>query len=341
MNILKTIVTCLAFWAMTGCSELLNVKNHAPVLSNAIAAISVAKNGSVEIELKHVEAYDANGDVMTLEVLDSENKTYTRVGNVVSPLRDFVGTIWVLIRVTDSNGASSAVKKIAVNVFDVEKGSEKQILPLTIGLKWDYLDSFHTLNKVDTSSLTVKSLYTGTVTGVKGPIFRLRWSGLSGIKGTNDTVDYLFSNSDSGLIQVGGASSTVVYDYSPMLFARYPVSAKSSWKYQNLEYNTEMQRFFLDTTMNSISCVIPETVVRVPAGVFLCVHYQYETKYLINKSEKRLISVPVSNRADTLVTLNVNLYYCPGVGYVKNETFIGATKVFTKVLNKNPFEEKI
>lgn len=336
---MKNIVKLLALTLLlVGCGTIIPT-DEPPIIGNTVTDISVGLGESITITLEHVDASDINGDQMTLIVLDGEN--YTVVNNVVTPDVGFTGDLLVYILVQDATGKSSTIKTIIISVLpDIE-----EIQPLFIGAKWAYNDSFFVLDSVRTSNLEVTELFGGTVSGILGEIYAMRWINLDSLG-----LSFLFHSTDTGLIQIGGhcVKDTLL---GSQMSLKYPVLPNESWTYNSVEYSINAQKFFLDTSVTTMSCIAVDEYTTVPAGTFKCVVYSFSYPYVSKNestgrsSEITLRSgerIPVANlERNQIHTVTEQLYYAVGVGFVQNKTYLDDYLIGRKVLTSYVVEEKL
>ncbi len=339
MKYIENVVTLvLLILILTGCSSLMETTEEVPILEKAVADISVLVNDSIPLTMEYVEAYDANGDNMTLLVHAGDN--YTVIGNVVIPVPNFIGDLYVPIQVKDETGRLSRIGTLTVSVLP----ELLEIQPLFLNAEWHYNDTFHTIDSFTTSRLHVTQQYTGSVTGVDEDIFIMQWSNADSLG-----LKFLQSNSSEGLHEIGtiAPNDTLV---AQELKLKSPAVEGDTWAYSQYLYNVDIKGFVKAKGVDSMSCTSPLVYVEVPAGIFPCTEYEYSFPYTPQTTRSAGQSTPLPEgiilppmsvtRADAEHIITVKLYYSTGVGYVQNMTYLDGQLVTRKVLTDYIVEEK-
>ncbi len=306
---MKTLIKLFCIGALAlvvGCSDDLTDTegNRAPVLEKTLTDISVAVNDSIAITLKHVQAYDSDGDVM--QVLIQTGANYTLTGTMVVPDSGFIGDLYVPVKLYDGE-AYSAQKLLTVSVV-----STVELYPLIDSSWWEYRDSVPANDSIFETRMEAKYLRDTLLNDHTEKIFGLTWSNLDEYNVTYEAITGI-----EGMILLGGMSpsDTLIL---PQLLYRYPLLKGDSWGYQNLKYNATDSLFYLDEQA-TLTCTDTAVYVDVPAGIFECIEMSatYAGSPMVDK-----------------------FYYSPGVGNVKNVTLVGNRIVWLKELTAYHVEEE-
>lgn len=311
-----------------GCSTVLEPDNVAPRLEKIITDISIPMNTSVTVTLKHIEAFDGNGDYMKVVCYTNEN--YTVSGAAVTPTKDFIGDLRVPVRISDGRLLSNIDTIIISIVKDVA------LMPLFSGAWWEYDDTIPGESVVLFSRMDVWDSVAKIFDGVEISAYEVEWSHLS-----QYNLLYLMSNDSTGTILHGGytPSDTVI---APQRLYRYPSKLNDSWNYTPLKYNTTDTMFVDTDKQTTITCTNTEMYITVPAGIFECIEltFEYEMPKFTTAPSRRISSSTGikldlfnqvrSNQDSYSVTEKV--YYSAGVGMVKAVALIDGVVQWKKVL---------
>ncbi len=313
---------------LNACTGVINSEEEAPILTRTVTDLSVLKNQQVELTMEYVDAYDINGDDMTLIVSSGEN--YTLSGTTVIPDNNFVGDLHVPVQVKDNTGKLSNRRIIIISVLP----DLREIQPLYVGAEWIFADTFFTIDSATTSRLEITEEFNTAVPGIIGESYVMRWRNADSLN-----LNFIYHSSDSGSIRVGGNSPSDTMSALGMKL-KYPVNEGDSWSFSPMEYNIDNSNFFLDTDVTEMRCNDTCIYVTVPAGTFKCIEYEYSLPYTSTGSRSaesvilpdgNSVTIPRSSRGAEY-TITVKLYYALGVGYVQNLTYVGDTLVIRKAL---------
>lgn len=328
------VLTVCLLIVLGGCADLLNKKNGAPHILKVVSSVFIGKNSSVTLSLEFMEAYDMDGDPVSLIVYEGEH--YTLLGSEVTPLLNYVGELKVPIQLQDSTGLYSPVDTLIINVTEEEIVS---ILPLRHGTLWDYTDTFFVLDSVGSSTLLCQRCTLPDSIETIANLYSLSWERSSG-----PVISYLYENRPLGLYQVG-ALSAVDTLLSGQYKLRYPALIDESWEYRPIQAKVKSGFLYQDSSAVDIYVVSDLTYVAVPAGVFQCTQYEYRYTRT-GQLERNSIpeDIHVSDFRSTACRngeiVRVVLSYAPGIGCVQSETYIDDNLIVKKSLRsyKNPGE---
>jgi hypothetical protein len=301
-------------------------ENRAPVLVKTIADVSTKVNIPITITLRHVEAYDEDGDAMSVVLGSAAN--YTVTGTTVTPALDYIGDLYVPVTITD--GVLSSQQKVLI----VSVVSSIELFPLITGSWWEYRDSVPANDSVFVSRMEATYLRDTLVAAVSKKIIALQWTNLA-----EYGVIYEAYTDANGMVLLGGKSPSDTI-YNPQLLYRYPIQKGDSWSYTTLNYNATDSVFYLAETA-TLTCTDTLAYVTVPAGIFECI--EMTLTYAAAGSSKSLaLSVSTTGiQKRSAGTVVEKLYYSPGVGYVKNITTVNGSVVWLKELTGYFVEEEI
>lgn len=302
----------------TGCSSVLSEDSQAPQITGVVTDLPVLKNSTIELTLEYVEMVENSGEKIQLIVDSGDN--YGVSETTVIPDQDFVGDLKVPVYLKAKGGSVSETDTIIVSVV-----SKIDIQPLLPNSEWHYEDMYPQQDSVGTSHLSVSQMYTGTQIQSSNPVYELQWMNF-------DSVDfsYLFEASDSGLVQWGGFSEfdTLV---SKGVKLQYPTSTDEAWAFSPIDFNVNHERFAINSNISVIKTKAEEVYLKVSAGIFKTVHYQYS--YTHTTEATTMYPQGVTDR------VFVNLYYAPGVGFIANHTYFGTDLILKKELTHYSVEE--
>ncbi|ERP31973.1 hypothetical protein [Chitinivibrio alkaliphilus] len=322
--------------ASCGTQEITGVRdNRAPILMRTVTNVAVQMNDSITISLRHVEAYDPDGD--TMSVVLEEGEKYTLSGTTAIPDTDYIGNLFIPIRVFDGELYSDQDTLIVSVVGTIE------IFPLVDGGWWQYRDS------IPQSDTTMKSFLRTTydrdtvVDDYETEIFQIEWENLE-----EEGLVYWGFTDGEGTKLMGGSSPTDTL-MEPHRLYRYPVEIGETWDVNRLLYNASYGEFFHGETAQ-IEVLDTLVYVTVPAGTFECVKLvkRYTVSHTrsfsgIHRSPSRTHlrsrdTQGAGSFADAS-TVEETLYYAPGVGYIQNITRANGAIVWIKELVDYEVEE--
>lgn len=302
--------------------------NRAPVLVRLITDVSTIVNTPVSISLRNVECYDDDGDQLSI-VLDT-GADYSVLGAEVVPAPDFVGDLYVQVRVYDGTDYSNT-KIMVVSVVNAV-----ELFPLISGSWWEYRDSVPTADSALHSRLEVSDSRDTVINAKSIPIRRLSWSNLA-----EYGVSYEAYTDSLGTVLLAGMAPSDTAVKSQRLI-RYPLTLGDNWQYQAMSYNATDSVFFFGDTA-SITCTDTLVYVTVPAGIFACVEmtlsYTAAQSAPLSKSTLAKIHTALGGSAAASGTVVEKLYYSPGVGYVKNTVSVNGVSTWIKELTGYKVEE--
>ena len=316
-------VALLCTLILCGCSYFETpTRNVAPVLVRVLTDFAIPVGTSITLNVSHVDAYDDNGDAFKLVVRPGAH--YSVSGTTVTPTKGYIGTLSVGLQVSDG----SLLSNIMYGSITVEQ--KPSMMPLFTGVEWTYSDSTWSGDtpSVQSSHLVVTDVYSLSVKNVTDTIHSLKWLNADSLH-----LKFLFANSSTGIIEVGGISPTDSF-LDPVLKLKYPVSPGQSWNYSSMEYNNSDKVFFRDTLVTRMRCTDTLDYVTVPAGIFKCVDYVYTRPATLGKLAKLSGGgfAVVNQNNTTPDSLKVTLKYAVGIGFIENISSIGTTVVAHKVL---------
>lgn len=356
-NIIGSVYIIVSLMILVGCTSTptSSIEQKAPKINSVVTDLSIKKNDSIEIAMEYFDAYDINGDDMS--VVLSDGKNYSHHGNVVIPDLDYVGDLYVGCKIVDDGGLASNLETIIISVLpDIE-----ELMPLYIGATWKYKDTFFmgTRDSVDSSTFEITESYNSviedTLLGLdsSNQIFIGKWNKF--IDNNGDTLKYLYTNTEKGLWSIGGISSTDTLIY-PSLKLQLQAVKNDAWEYSPLRYNADSDEFFKDTTVEETKCTNEKLYVTVPAGIFQCTEYTYSFYYdSTNTSGLRMFNsrnyqiseegITISNskirtKTNTAPYITVKLYYAKGVGYIQNLTYRDGMLIQQKQLTSYTVNEQ-
>jgi len=328
-NIIWAFVVSMAL--LPGCSKNI-VSNEKPVLVEVLHDLAVETGDSITLDLTVVEAWTPNGKELTLVVRDGEN--YSVYGSTVVPDQGFIGDLEVPLCV--SNGATHSNElPIIISVV-----AALNIVPFVHAFEWEYTDTVFSDSTVSHSMLVVDTSIQVSASGYSGSsLHSLRWI-------TKDSVglNYLYYDSVGyGNMQIGAFTATDTV-FEPGLRLKYPVTRGESWDYRPLLYNITDETFVTDTTVKQMRCTNTRTYVRVPAGVFECIEYEYSSTVQSGNDNgvalKKIISTVTGLNQNKVTqigssqsyTRTIKLYYSPGIGYVQYLMYADSVLIKKKAL---------
>lgn len=295
--------------------------NVPPVLIKALSDIAILMNDSLNLTLKYVEAFDKDGDDLTIVAQTGEN--YILKGTTIIPDKDYIGDLFIKVQVFDGKNYSKEVTLIVSVVSTIE------LFPLIENSWWKYKDSIPASDTSLQSMIEVLGKEKLPVGNDTIEMSRLSWVNLN-----QTPFEYLMYSSDSGTVLYAGRSATDTMIVSQLLYF-YPAAVGKSWYYKSLKYNITDGKFFLGDSA-TLSCTDTIVYIQVAAGIFECVEmslkYTTEIDESISSSGVKLPSGTYS--------ITEMLYYSPGVGYVKNETIVDGITVWIKELIDYHVEQK-
>lgn len=307
---------------LSSCTKTLTgvEENHAPVLVKAVNDISTKVNTPITIRLRHIEAYDDDGDVMTIELSAAQNCTIS--GTTVIPATSFIGDLFIPVRVFDGKLYSQQKIMIVSVVNTVE------LFPLITGSWWEYRDSVPANDSVFISKMTADWSRDSVIDSRQVRIFNLQWTNLA-----EYGIIYDSYTSSTGTVLLGGKSPVHEIVSSQLLY-RYPLTKGETWGYRTLNYNATDSLFYLGDSAN-MTCTETSVFVEVPAGVFECIEMTH-----LYTEPSGITPNSTGSGAGGVGTVVEKLYYSPGVGYVKNITTVDNRVVWIKELTDYFVEEE-
>ncbi len=319
------VLWSVALLILSGCTkEITGLDgNQAPVLLSALTDLSIEVNSSITVSLKHLEAYDDDGDVMQVIVGDGDN--YTITAGVLTPTENFIGDLFVPVKLFD--GENYSVQKIII----VSVVRSVELFPLLNGSWWEYSDSVIANDSTYKTRLEATFLRDSIIDGVSEAVHCLQWSNLAALG-----ICYEAYTSNEGTILLGGTSTHDTL-YAPQLFYRYPIVQGDYWSNQKFNYNVTDSLFYLGDA-STIRCTNTSVYVTVPAGIFECIEMTVTTAATTRNSDELMLGNGTAVRAGSAVV--EKLYYSPGVGYVKSVMTAGESLVWLKELTSYHVEEE-
>lgn len=305
---------------IAACSE--EHKNQAPVLVRTLSGITVQANSSLLISFEYIEAYDEDGDELSLVLSGGEN--YSIEGLRITPTSGFIGTLTIPVAVTDGELLSRTVTITLSVVESIE------LLPLETGSWWEYIDSAAGSDSSLISRMEVGNSSDTVINGENITIYDVVWSDIYEEYG----AVYRLSNSSSGTILHSAYSPTDTIDASVHI---YPANLTlgDSWVYRELRYDASDEEFFLDSSSLMI-CTDTSVFITVPAGTFECVEFSVKT---LVSSRAGSSSFPLPHWDEYHPALRAGvvtekLYYAGGLGYILNTIEQDGELLWKKALNR-------
>lgn len=314
MKYLIILFASLMISTFSSCSTTVTNDQTAPVLDIAITDLSIRRDSTLKLTLEYVEAYDTNGDNLTLIVHEAEN--YTVEGTSITPTLGFIGDLFVPVQVSDGDLLSDT-KIIIISVVSVV-----ELFPFLDGAWWKYRDSVYNSDTVAYSEMSLGNSEDKVVDGEYLTIYNVTWSHLA-----EYNIVYHMSSNNEGTI-LHGAISPWSEINDPQQLYHYPLTQNESWEYRTLQYNISTGEF-IQGEANDIVCTDTSIYVTVPAGTFKA--FELTLKYTLDNSESITSTGIVSSGADN-VNVTEKLYYSVGVGYIKNITMFEDEVVWVKEL---------
>lgn len=308
---------------LAACSE--EHQNQAPVLVKTLSGISIQSNSSFLLSFKYVEAYDEDGDDLSLVIFPPAGEVnYTVEGLRVTPSAGFVGTISLPVAVTDGEEFSKT-ETITLSVV-----ATMELLPLETGSWWEYSDSLFGSDSSMISKMVVGSSVDTVINGENITIYDVIWSDIYEEYG----AVYRLSNSSSGMILHSAYSPADTIEASVYVYPSN-LSLGDSWVYRELRYDASDEEFFLDSSSLMI-CSDTSVFITVPAGTFECVELTVKSLVSARSGE---VSFPIPNRYDFLTAsvrsgeITEKLYYAGGLGYILNTVEQDGELIWKKALS--------
>lgn len=311
---------------IAACSE--EHDNQAPVLVKTLTGITIQTNSSILLSFEYVEAYDEDGDALSLIILPVSENSYTVSGLRITPRAGFVGDLQVPVAVTDGE-LYSVTDTITLSVV-----ASIDLIPLETGSWWEYVDSISGSDSSLVSRMVVGSPKDSIINGETVAVYDVVWSDIYEEYG----AVYQLSNSSSGMVLHTAYSPTDTIDASILI---YPANVKQgdSWVYNELRYDASDDEFFLDSS-TLMTCTDTSVYITVPAGTFECVEFSV-TSLVSTQRSSRSASFPLPQRYDFLNDRAVRsegvvtekLYYSGGLGYILNTIDLDGELLWKKALS--------
>ncbi len=330
MNLKLLLMMTLIMTVMLGCTKDLETENRAPVLVRVLTDLSTTMNKPVVVTMAHIEAYDDDGD--NLSVVTHEGSNYTSAGAVITPTTDFIGDLKVPVQVSDGKELSR------MDTITVSVTKDLALMPLIPGAWWGYEDTVFAADTVITRSrLEVGDLSSIVIDGKNITAYDVQWSDLA-----EYNLSYLMNNDTAGTTLYGGISPTDTFVNEQRLY-KYPAKLNESWAHTPLKYSASSGKFIKDVKTTQMLCTDTSIYITVPAGVFHCIELTYaETVNMgITRSASSLFDVyagirygtyPAVRAGETVVTHK--LYFSKGVGNVKTLSLQSGVTVWKRELTE-------
>lgn len=308
-------------------------ENRAPVLETVLNNFSISRGQSFTLTLEHVKAYDEDGDVITVKILDESNlPDYTISGSTITPAINFVGAISVAISIFDGELYSRT------DTFTLSVVNELVLHPLYKGSQWEYIDSVTSDDTALVSVMAVQNSIDSVISGETVSVADVVWSDLFDEYG----IVYRMGNSVAGMNLYSAYSPTDTIEISQQQYPN-PVALGDSWQYVELQYDASDSEFIFEDTM-MMTCTGVDVYVTVPAGTFKCTEFTLsyaDGKTRASNSGTVVMPQLQSRNKSSLIQSRASndfwvekLYYSGGFGYILNEIYWGEELLWQKALNR-------
>ncbi|MBK7103695.1 MAG: hypothetical protein IPH62_00210 [Ignavibacteriae bacterium] len=196
-------------------------------------------------------------------------------------------------------------------IEDIPNVQDGEIVPLTVGNEWKYIDSIFNIDGVYTgisySSVKVTEIVELFINGEKNTLYTWKWSN------SIDSAKFLCANNEFGFNLYGSIRGNDTTIYDPLsLYAKYPINQNETWDWYYNMYVTTQDTAFYTSGSTEVKCLALNKPFLTPFGEIDCIVYEFK-----DSSET-----------------GARTYYSPKLGFIgREEIWHGVTRV-KKVLSE-------